>query len=64
MFGLRGRLGSPSVFCGVRVAHFFSFLGWYFVCFVFCFVCLCPVSCLSNIVSYYGLSILSPFGLL
>jgi thiosulfate reductase cytochrome b subunit len=22
MFGLRGRLGSPSVFCGVRVAHF------------------------------------------
>jgi hypothetical protein len=38
---------------GVCVAHLFSFL-----CCVLCFVCLCPVSCMSNVASVSGLSIL------
>ena len=51
---LRERLGSPSVFGGVRVSHIFSFL-----CCVFCFVCLRPVSCVVlNVTSVSGLAIL------
>jgi hypothetical protein len=42
-------LGSPLVF-----PHCFSFL----CCIVFCFVCLCPASCVPNIASVSGLSIL------
>jgi len=60
LLALRGRLGSSPVFGGVRVAHHFSFL-----CCVFCFVCLRPVSCVPYIVSFSGLSILDyPFGFL
>jgi len=50
---LHNHLGSPPVFGGVGVAHLFSFL-----CCVFCFVCLLPVSCVPNIASCSGLSIL------
>jgi hypothetical protein len=35
------------------VAHLFSFL-----CFVFCFVCLCPVSYVLTVADFSGLSIL------
>jgi uncharacterized membrane protein required for colicin V production len=35
------------------VAHRFSFL-----CFVFCFVCLCPVSYVLTVAAFSGLSIL------
>ena len=54
-------LGSPPVlFCGVSLAHVFSFL-----CYVSCFVCLCPVSCVINVASVSGLSILDcPFSFL
>ena len=51
------------VFCvvffdGVIVAHIFSFL-----CCVFCFVYLRPVSCVPNVVSISGLSVSDcPFG--
>jgi hypothetical protein len=45
-------LGSLSFFCGVHVAHRFSFL----CCGVFlCFVCLHPVSCVPNVASVSGL---------
>jgi hypothetical protein len=37
----------------VRVTHLFSFL-----CFVFCFGCVCLVSCVLNVSSFSGLSIL------
>ena len=44
-------LGSLSFFCGVHVAHRFSFL----CCGVFlCFVCLHPVSCVPNVASVSG----------
>jgi hypothetical protein len=46
-------LGSPPGFGGVRVAHLSSFL-----CCVFSFVCLRPVSCVPNVVSLSGLSLL------
>jgi hypothetical protein len=46
MFALRGRLGSPSVLGGVRVAHRFSFQSCVF-CFVFCFVCPNPTELFS-----------------
>jgi hypothetical protein len=51
---------SPRDFGEVRVAHFFSFL----YCVVFlCFIC--PVSCVPNDASVFGLSILDcPFGFL
>ena len=50
-------LSSPAVFGEVRVAHLFSFL-----CCVFCFVCLRPVSCVPKV---SGFSILDrPFGFL
>ena len=49
LFVLRGHLGSPPVYGGVRGAHLFSFLCW---------VCLRPVSCVSSIVSVSGLSII------
>jgi hypothetical protein len=39
------------VFGGVCVVHRFSFL-----CCVFCFACLRPVSCVPNVVSVSGLS--------
>ena len=57
---IREHLGSPPVFGGVRVAHRFSFL-----CCVFCFVCLGPVSCVINVASVSGLFILDySFGFL
>ena len=40
-------------FGGARVAHLFSFL-----CCVFVFVCLRPVSCVPNVTSVSGFSIL------
>jgi hypothetical protein len=43
----------PAVFCGVRVAQLCSFL-----CCVYCFSGLPPVSCVPNVASCYGLSIL------
>jgi hypothetical protein len=43
---------TPS-FCGSLVVHFFSIL-----CCVFCFVCLRAVSCVSNVASICGLSII------
>jgi len=50
---------SPLVF-GICVAHRFSFL-----CCVFYFVCLRPVSCVPNVACFSGLSILNcPFGFL
>ena len=42
--------GSPPVYGEVRVVHLFSFL--------YCVVCLCPVSCVPNVASVSGLSIL------
>jgi hypothetical protein len=51
LIALRGGLGSPPVFSDVRLAHLFTFL-----CCCFCFVCLRPVSCLSNVASFSGLS--------
>ena len=55
---LREHLGFTWVFGGVHVAHLFSFL-----CCVFCFICLRPVSRVPNVASVSGLSILdSPFG--
>ena len=50
---LHKHLGSPPVLSGVHVADLFSFL-----CCVFCFVCLHPVSCVPNVASFSGLSIL------
>ena len=59
LIAFRGRLGSSLVFSGVYVAHWFSFLG--FFC-VFCLVCLCLMSCVPNVSSFSGLSILNfPF---
>jgi len=57
---LRGRLGSPSGFGGISVAHLFIFL-----CCVFCLVCLRPVSCVPTVASFAGFYILDcPFGFL
>ena len=57
---LREHMDSLPVFDGIRVAHLFSFL-----CCVYFFVCLRPVSCVPNVVSFSGLSILGcPFRLL
>jgi len=54
--------GSSQAFCGVRVAHLFSFVCW--VVFL-CFFCLCSVSCIPNVTSVSGLSILDfPFSFL
>jgi hypothetical protein len=48
------------IISGICTAHLFSFL-----CCVFNFVCLRPVSCVPNIASFSGLSILDfPFGFL
>ena len=56
----REHVGTSLAFGGVCVANHFSFL-----CFVFCFVwcvCLRTVSCVHNVVSVSGLSILDcPF---
>jgi hypothetical protein len=60
----------PPVLCGVHIAHLFSFLCCVFVLFVFilCLVypmlpvsrdCLHPVSCVPNVASFSGLSILN-----
>ena len=50
----------PRLVGGIHVAHLFSFL-----CCVFMFVCLRPVSCVPNLASISILSILDcPFGLL
>jgi hypothetical protein len=60
LLDLHGRLGSPRGFGGVRVPYLFIF----FFCIVFFFVCLRPVSCIPNAVSFAGISILDcPFGL-
>ena len=60
LIALREHMGSPLVFGGVRVARCFSFL-----CYVLCFVCLRPVSCLPNVANFSRLSILDyPFGCL
>ena len=53
LFALRGRLGSSRIFDRVTVAHRFRFL-----CAVFCFVCPRSVSCVPNVASFSGLSIL------
>jgi len=59
--GLQGRIMAypmqapwitPVFFGEVRVAYLFNFL-----CCVFCFVCLRPVSCMPNVASISGLSI-------
>ena len=58
---LRGRLHSPAVFGGVRVAHPFSFL----CCVFFCFVCPRPVSCVPGVASFSASAILDcPVGFL
>jgi hypothetical protein len=49
LFTLHEHMGSPPVFGGVRVAHYFSFL---------CCVCLRHVSCVSNVANVSWLSIL------
>jgi hypothetical protein len=60
LFTLCEHLGSRQVFGGVRVAHLFSFL-----CCIFCFVCLHPMSCAPIVASVSGFSILDcPFGFL
>ena len=57
---LREHLGSLPVSGRVRIAHVFSFL-----CCIFCFVCLPPVSCVDNVASVSALSIIDlPFGFL
>jgi hypothetical protein len=48
----REHLGSFPVFGGVRVSHLCGFL-----CCIFCFVCLRPVSCVTNVASVSGLFI-------
>ena len=54
---LREHLSSPSVFGGVRVTHLFTFL----CCVLFCL----SSSCVPNVASVSGLSILDlPFGFL
>jgi hypothetical protein len=56
---LHVHLDSTPVFGEVRVAHLLSFL-----CCVFYFVCLRPVSCVPNVARFSGLSILDcSFGL-
>jgi hypothetical protein len=52
-YSISQRLGSHPVFGGVRVTHLFSFL-----CCMFCFVCLCPMSCVPNDASFSILFIL------
>jgi hypothetical protein len=53
-------MGPPSKFGGVRVAHLFKLV----CCFVFV-LCLCLVSCVPDVASVSGLSILDfPFGFL
>ena len=47
LLALCGCMGSPTVFGGVRVAHRSSFL-----CCVFQFVCLRPVSCVPNVCQF------------
>ena len=50
-------LGAPPDFGGIRVAPLFRFL-----CCMFYFVCLRPVSCITNVASVSGLPILDcPF---
>ena len=53
LIAFRGRLGSTSVFDGIRVAHLFSFMYS-----VFCFVCFRSVSCVPGLASFLELSIL------
>jgi hypothetical protein len=58
LFALCEGLGSPPFFilyCGVRIAHLFNVLLCCVV--VFCYVCLCLVSCVPNVASVSGLSI-------
>ena len=62
LLSIRGRLGSLTVFDGIRALYRFRLLGCW--CF-FCYVCLHPVSRVPNVVSLSGLSILDfPFGFL
>ena len=51
VFNVSVHLGSPPMFGWVRVAHLLSFLCYVFC---FCFVCLRPVSCMSNVASVSG----------
>jgi hypothetical protein len=54
----------PSKFGGVRVAHLFKLSVLCVCCFVFV-LCLCLVSCVPDVASVSGLSILDfPFGFL
>jgi hypothetical protein len=60
LVALRGRLGSPSGFGSVSVAHLFIFL-----CCVFYLVCLRPVALAPHVGSFAGFYILDcPFGFL
>ena len=52
---LREHLGSSQVFGVVGISHLISFL-----CCVICFAVLRPVSCVSNVTSVSGLSIIDP----
>jgi hypothetical protein len=65
---LQGHMRSLSVFGVIRVAHLFSFLCCVFVLsvFVLCLMCpmlsvsldcLCPVSYMPKVASFFGLSI-------
>ena len=58
--------GSPPGFGGFPVAHPYSFLCCVVsVLFLFCFVCLLPGSCVPNVASVFGFSILDcAFGFL
>jgi hypothetical protein len=57
---LHKHLGSPPIF-GVR-SVLFIFLA---LCSIFCFICLHPVSCVLDVASVSGLSILDyPFSFL
>ena len=53
LLSLREDLGSPLVFGGARVTHLLSFL-----CCVFCFARHRPASCVGNVASVSGVSIL------
>jgi hypothetical protein len=53
LLSLRGRLGSPPVFAGIRVGQLFIFLGVFFPLFVFV-----SVSFVPNATSFCGLSVL------
>ena len=51
-------LGWPLVFGGGRVAYLFRLLCWLCCVFCVCFVCFCPMSWVSGVANFSGLSIL------